>query len=288
MLHGSDLDVARTRQRWNIDGDNERRFETNGGQRLGALKHIERIVRQTGQQREIWWHRARNAGAFHFHGRKVMLPKGTKLGIRHAIANDSYEAAERDLIKTHMRSDLPVIELGGCLGLVSVFISDHLDIEVDHIIVEANPALIDACRKNATTERRRPQTDIIHNAIAYDAAHVQFHASSNAHSSRLGDADRPGNIRVPACTLSNVVGKLTSESDYTLVCDIEGAEFDMFAKDQTALQSCALALVEVHPDVFESQGRTLKQFLEHVRDAGFRQIDRVDNVYAFERSEAAV
>ena len=247
------------------------------------MKHITRIAKQSRQQRDIWAHRGRNSGTFSFNKRPVRLPRGTKLGIRHAIATDAYEAAERELIRQHLRSDLPVIELGGCLGLVSGFISEHLDIEVDHLIVEANPELLDVCRANATTERRANKTQLIHKAVAYTDKVVRFHASANAHSSRLGDDNKPGNVEVPACKLSDLLPKIDAESGYSLVCDIEGAEFDMFENDADALETCQLALVEVHPDVFESQGRSLAAFLDFVRDTGLRQIDHVENVYAFAR-----
>lgn len=247
------------------------------------MKHIKRIAKQARQQKDIWLHRVNHGGGFDFQGRTVRLPRGTKLGIRHAIVNDGYEAAERELIQHHMRSNLPVIELGGCLGLVSGFISEHLNIEVDHLIVEANPALLEACRANATTERRAAKTRLIHKAIAYNASVVRFHASSNAHTSRLGDDAKPGNVDVPACKLADLLSDIDAPEGYTLVCDIEGAEFDMFENDAEALKTCQLALVEVHPDVFDSQGRSLSEFLGLVRDNGFQQVDHVDNVYAFQR-----
>ncbi len=258
--------------------------KTRRGFGLGAIKHLTRIAKQARQQKDIWAHRARHGGHFDFHGRTVRLPRGTKLGIRHAIVSDAYEAAERDLIKQHMPSHLPVIELGGSLGLVSGFISEQLNTEVDHLIVEANPALLDACRANATTERRADKTQVIQKAIAYDATVVRLHASTNAHTSRLGDDTTPGNVDVPACKLADLLPQIDDSAGYALVSDIEGAEFELFKHDPDALKSCQLALVEVHPDVFESQRRSLAEFLELVRGCGFKQIDHVDNVYAFART----
>lgn len=251
--------------------------------RVGASKHILRIAKQASQQRDIWAHRMQHRGQFYFYNQPVRLPPRTKLGIRHAIVTGRYEAAECELIGEYLRPELPVIELGGCLGLVSRFISEHLDVDAEHLIVEANPALVEFCRINAQTERRRNKTTVLQKAVAYDTAIVRFHASTNAHTSRVGDGRKPGNVDVPACTLSELVAQVAISDGYTLVCDIEGAEYDMFEKDGDALAVCALALVEVHPDVFERQGRTLDGFLDHVRACGFQPIDHVDNVYAFAR-----
>lgn len=235
------------------------------------------------QQRQIWAHRLGHQGRFYFEGKRVRLPPRTKLGIRHALATNTYEEAERDLIGQYLQSDIPVIELGGCLGLVSYVISEKLELEVEHLIVEANPALLDYCRWNAETERRRPKTTVLHRAIAYDGATVRFHASANAHNSRLSDAAKDGNIDVAAITLGQLVEMVGEPKAYTLVCDVEGAEFDIFERDGAALQSCTLALVEVHPDDFERRGQSLTAFLDLVRASGMKFVDHVADVYAFAR-----
>lgn len=246
-------------------------------------KIMRRISRDARQHQAILAHRAQHGGKITFNNRPVAVPPGTILGIRHAIVSGGYESAERQLIARHVRSDVPVIELGGCLGLVSGCISDALNDDVPHIVVEANPALLDACRHNAATPRRRHQTRVVNNAIAYNTDVVRFHASSNAHISRLGDANAAGNIEVPAVTLGALLSEIATPAAYTLVCDIEGTEFDLFAHEADALQTCQLALVEVHPHIFESQARTFDQFMSHVANCGFKTIDHIDNVYAFAR-----
>lgn len=251
---------------------------------MGGATHIRRIVKQAKQQRDILAHRLRHRGRFYFAGRPVRLPPRTKLGIRHAIATGSYEDAERDLIGQYLQSDLPVIELGGCLGLVSRVISEKLELEVDHLIVEANPALLDYCRWNAETERRRPKTSVVHKAIAYGDQVVRFHASANAHNSRLSEeGSKSGTIDVPAITLAGLVEMIGDPQAYTLVSDVEGAEFDIFEHDGEALKSCALALVEVHPAVFEKRGQSLDAFLDLVAGCGMKFVDHVEDVYAFAR-----
>lgn len=250
---------------------------------MGVTKHVNRILKQAHQQREIWSHRLAHGGAFQFNGRPVVLPAGTKLGLRHAIVTGDYEAPERNLIERYLSPTLPVIELGGCLGLVSGFISNQLEPDVDHIVVEANPDLLDACRANARANGRSGKTNVIQKAIAYGKESVAFHKSGNAHVGRIGDAAKPGNIEVAACGLADIVAQLDTDGAFSLVCDIEGGEYDLFQRDVQVLKRCALAIVEVHPDVFDGQGRSLEQFLDLVSAAGFQQVDRDADVYAFQR-----
>ena len=231
-----------------------------GGFGLNTVRTLKHLAQQARQKKDIWAHLTAHGGRYVFQERPVRLPRGTVLGLRHAIVSGGYEAAKRDLITHYLPSNLPVIELGGGLGLVGGFISEQLDIEVAHVIVEANFALADLCQTNATTARRATITQVLQKTIAYSGS---------------GKAN---------CKLSDILLEITVNNGYVLICDIAGAEFDVFEQDVDALQTCTLALVEVHPDVFESQGRSLSQFLDLVRAGGFQQVDHVENVYAFARA----
>lgn len=226
---------------------------------MSTLKHIKQIAKQAVQQKAVWAHLGHHGGGYTFQGRPIHLPRGTELSLRYAIVSDGYESSKRELIKQYMQSNLPVIELGGGLGLVSGFISEQLDIEVNHVIVEADPAFMDSCRVNAITERRASKTHVVQKAVAYDTS---------------GAA---------ACKLADLRLQIDDNEGYTLVCDIQGAEFDMIEQDKEALETCKLAIIEVHPDAFESHGCSLSEFLALVREAGFQQVDHVENIYAFAR-----
>ncbi|MEL6372676.1 MAG: FkbM family methyltransferase [Pseudomonadota bacterium] len=248
------------------------------------------MIKTWQRQRAIKRYLDATGGAFLFAGKPVELPPDTVLGLQYAVAQETYERAERDLIDAHLPADLPVIELGGCLGLVSSYIARRLALDVEHIIVEANPALLEICARNAHAHREGVRAQVLHHAVAYGMDEVSFAVRANPHGSRLDDGATKGTrVTVPAVTLSALVAQTLGEGKpFGLICDIEGAEFDLVERDGAALAACQMAIIEVHPDVFEAQGRSLEAFLALAQDAGLKPIAQESQVIAFERVAAAV
>jgi Methyltransferase FkbM domain len=118
-------------------------------------------------------------------------------------------------------------------------------------------------------------------AVAYGADKVSFHASENIHISKLSEN---GNVVVRAVTLSNLLTMAGNPDRYTLVMDIEGAEYDVLQNDPLAFEACELAIIEIHPKVFAERQKTVADFLALVAKAGLKQIDQIESTYAFRKS----
>ena len=65
---------------------------------------------------------------------------GTDLKARFPLG--LYEAAEVELIEERLPPDNPVVELGGGIGFISCFTNANIW-DVEHVVIEANPELID-------------------------------------------------------------------------------------------------------------------------------------------------
>ncbi len=59
---------------------------------------------------------------------------------RHLLLEGIYEEKERFASKRYIRRDVPVIELGGSLGVVSCLLNRRQRFPDHHVVVEANPA----------------------------------------------------------------------------------------------------------------------------------------------------
>jgi FkbM family methyltransferase len=209
--------------------------------------------------------------------------------IKRNIRRGNYEAAERRLVVTQIHGERPVVELGGSFGIVSGVIGAQLAADTPHVIVEANPLLVEYCRQNAAAERPpgAPVT-VINAAIAYGAgAEVEFLQSGAFLGSRLARPDETGTIRVPAITLSQVLASHVPDRDFELICDIEGAELDLVQHDGKSLERCRLAIVELHPDAFADRGSSEEAFLGLLANAGMELQDRDENVIVASRSLGA-
>ena len=204
----------------------------------------------------------------------------------------TYEAAERGFIRHYLDPSLPVIELGGCLGVVSCITNHKLTNRNNHIVVEANPYAVPLLRENAA--RNNAQFKIINAAVAYGTTEVTLYVDPDflGSSMALTVRDRKA-VVVPPVTLSELLRSIDSDA-CTLICDIEGAECDMVSHDLSLIcTSVALILIETHGR-YVGQEKT-QQMLAMLKTAGFHIIHMVpicgeadDFVYVLRNSKNTI
>jgi FkbM family methyltransferase len=192
-----------------------------------------------------------------------------------------HEAPEVALVHTRLAAGLPVIELGGGIGIVSCNINRRLAHPRDHIVVEANPDLIPTLETNRRLNRCEYQ--IRSAALAYSGAETVLAIDSWA-TSRVG-----GRGTRRAVVATTTLAKLLRESGFArinLVVDIEGAEADLVEQEGTLLgQRVRTLILETHPSVTgaERAARTIAA----IRSLGFAETARVRQVFAFDNRNLA-
>jgi FkbM family methyltransferase len=242
-----------------------------------------RKLKQLSRNLRLGLYKLRHGKKFDYHSIKVIIPDHIPFTFKRQVMRGNYEEAERSLVDAYLDPSLPVIELGGSLGILSAYIATKLAPSTPYWVVEANPDVVGICTENARSRPRSVPVQIHNYAIAYGAETVSFAKSENVHISRLGSADLPGNIEIAARTLQQIVSAMKADGGFSLVMDIEGGEFDVFENDAAAFKACHLAIVETHPHIFEQQGRSSAGFLELVAQAGMKVLDRRENTLALVR-----
>jgi FkbM family methyltransferase len=176
----------------------------------------------------------------------------------------AYERGERAAIARVLDPGLPVIELGGCLGVVASLTNRRLLRPDGHVVVEAHPELLPLLRQNR--DRNGAGFKIVHAAVAYGRDTVEFCEGGNFLAGRLArGAGR--RFMVPAVTLKCLLERAHFDR-CTLICDIEGAEIDLIQQDSAALErSVATLIIEWHPYVTGVDGVTLLR--RQIEEAGF-------------------
>jgi FkbM family methyltransferase len=219
----------------------------------------------------------RNGPRYPVDGTTFTIPAGSPLVARKALRSGIYELPERRMIVKWLPRDLPVIELGGSYGIVSHAIRRHIAPACTLTIVEANPLMVPVCRANVAHAGTSEATRVIEAALAYGAETVRFTAMESIHTSHLateGEAVSAGRIiEVPATSLARLVSEAGITGAFSLVCDIEGAEFDLLLHDATTLARCAMIVMELHPDSFIDRGASVTAFLQMLSAAGFAILD---------------
>lgn len=204
--------------------------------------------------------------------------------VRGLLIAGTYESAERELISRHLDPSLPVLELGGCLGVVACIVNRKLTDPKKHLVVEPNPCAIPIITKNAANNRSG--FNILNAAIAYGPEQVEFYADSQFLGSALLPVACGVPVTVPATTLKDVLEHLGADK-CTLICDIEGAECDMVEHDLPAISTGVKSIIIETHSRFIGEAKTQKM-LAMLAEAGFTVVDAIDDyVYVLTDSRCA-
>lgn len=190
------------------------------------------------------------------------------------FATGAYEKSERRLAVRHVACNLPVIEGGGSIGVVSCVTNRLLHDPSKHLVVEANPALLPLLTKNR--DRNGAKFSIVHAALGAEGSTVTFymHGKSSAGSIRR-ETDQA--VVVPAMTLMALLRK-TGWKNISLLCDIEGAEIDLIRNEGTILRDFVqVFIVEMHPQI--SGVSSVNEALQALLYLGFVVREREEDVY---------
>ncbi|MEM7721858.1 MAG: FkbM family methyltransferase [Pseudomonadota bacterium] len=221
-----------------------------------------------------------------FRGYRIFVPKTVvKTKIRRLVLDDQrYERPETDLVSKYISANVSVIELGGSLGAVSSFIARNMSPGQTHIVLEAVPALAQLCERNASYDGQRHVTRVINKALSYaPGATVRFLADGNAHIGRLALADEPS-IEVQSTTLADLRKGLDADTDFAVVCDVEGAEYEIIDKDADMLKRATVAIIEFHDRDSDGNPVDIDAYLATLPEKGFRVLERIEDVAAIQNA----
>jgi FkbM family methyltransferase len=171
--------------------------------------------------------------------------------LKSRFVTGGYERGERAALASELGPSVPVVEMGGCLGVISCLVNRRLARPDRHVVVEAHPDLVKLLGHNR--DRNGAQFEILHAAVAYGRDAVEFHEGKNFLAGRLA-REKGRSFTVPGVTLSGLVNTREFKR-CTLICDIEGAEADLIANDAATLAGrVATLIIEWHEYVTGPSG----------------------------------
>lgn len=243
----------------------------------GLLRLTLKKFQMTWRRGEVW-----EIGRFWGHSSEIVRLDGCKFTIDKSVVppnvidlllSNMYEKPERDALKTFLNPELPVIELGACLGIVSCLSNRMLRQPTKHVVVEANPALLPILRRNR--DQNGCHFQIVQAALAHSVETVAFKISDNVLASSVhGEEHRA--VLVPAVTLDLLVNDYGFER-CTLVCDIEGAELELVENEITILSERVDTLIMELHDRLVGEGLT-QNMLTNLERAGFKIIHKCGDI----------
>jgi FkbM family methyltransferase len=161
-----------------------------------------------------------------------------------------------------------MVDLGGNIGMASLYFCATCPNLRRILIVEANPRLIPKIETNLEEQRRRKDIVVEQVCISNEAAPTTTFYVSNRHRLSLKDRSLYSDESLEAITVPNVrlsdllAGNGIDEADL-LKMDIEGSEFDVL-DDTDVLKRFRYLVAEVHGDAVRRH-----QFCERLNAMGF-------------------
>lgn len=194
-----------------------------------------------------------------------------------------YESAEMRLIPKFINAELPVIELGASLGIVSCRAIAGLHKETSYTCIEANPYLIPFINKNIALHHPTKKEVAVKNlAIAYGGMEeVKIQITGNNTQGRITYEDTNNASAVLVKTSSLLP---YSAKPYTLICDIEGMEIEVLKNDATALNNCKYLFIELHKAWYLKAVYEVEELKTLIINMGFKLIGRDGNVFYFAKN----
>lgn len=189
-----------------------------------------------------------------------------------------YEKYERKLIKKYLNPDDRVLEMGACLGVVSLSINRILRNKENQVSVEPNPELYQYLKFNQ--ERNNAKFNI-EQSIVTDLEEVKFHPGSSAFLSGTIYGVGEG-IKIKGIRLNELEKKYFNFT--FLIMDIEGAELNFLRAFDLRKYDFRMIILETHQlpnllsvDEFKECHELLKQY-------NYNLIEKIGRVEVWEKN----
>ncbi|MCH7228007.1 FkbM family methyltransferase [Haloferula sp. A504] len=184
-----------------------------------------------------------------------------------------YELAERKLIQRHLPPDHDCVELGASMGVVSRCIARRLGPGRSLLMVEPAPDNFEVLQLNTKhVSFKELDVHLINRALSYASDVVHLDTSAGSLGGRVSEGDLGHSVAVESVRLDALV----PEPPYSIVMDVEGAEFELMR--HADLRGCCCLIVELHGDTDANQ-----EFVRWVDSEGLRMVERKHQVWCFVR-----
>ena len=177
-----------------------------------------------------------------------------------------YESAERRFVSKYLPIDVHVVEFGSSLGVLTCLIRKRLPENLKVVAVEANPNLVPILKNNLAVNGCVNNVFIEAAAVSYQpGCQALFQQSVHSTDGRLApNSLADGSVAVPAIKLSDILRTYRLD-DFSLVCDIEGAEWEIFENDLSSLEKAKVIIIELHKS---AKGQNSNALLNQILASG--------------------
>ncbi len=180
------------------------------------------------------------------------------------IARGDYEEPERRALAGLLKPGDRVLEIGGCIGVLSMTAARIVGPE-NVLVYEPNPRAAETARRNFETNRLPIR--LVERAVDAVRGTATLSVGDDSWLGASLYQDWAGSRHVVA--VDAIADVVASERPTTLVLDAEGAEVSILT--HCPLNELRLIIVELHPDVIGAAG--MARVGETLTAAGFMRVE---------------
>jgi FkbM family methyltransferase len=158
------------------------------------------------------------------------------------VLGGKYEVNERQAL-SWIDPSLPLVECGAGLGILACLANRRLINPGQHVLIEANPELLPVLARHRALNGCR--FEVLNRAVGYGGATTEFFVCRNPLASSR-ERRSPRKIEVPTVTLNELLEPYQSA---TVICDIEGSEVELVARETEAWAKVRTLVLEVHEEL---------------------------------------
>jgi FkbM family methyltransferase len=195
------------------------------------------------------------------------------------LLSGAYEKPEREAVLRYLQPQWSVIELGGCIGVVSCITNKLLENPANHLVLEVNPLVLAHLKSNRDANGCAFQ--IMDKALAYDTETVTFKPLSDFWGNSLYHSGGEPPVTVKTTTLENLLQERHFDN-FALICDIEGQEYELILREPETIRKAELIVLEVHPHILGNE--KVEFLLSTLKNLGFCILSHSKNVISFRKS----
>lgn len=122
--------------------------------------------------------------------------------------------------------------------------------------------------------------EIVNKAIAYGAGTVTFRPAVNSFGSSMVEKGNDEAITIETVQISTLVHERGFEC-FTLICDIEGQEYEMIFEETDVLQKAGLIIMETHARLIGEE--KVLSMMNRLQNLGFSLIEKSGFVVVLQR-----
>lgn len=201
--------------------------------------------------------------------------------MKYQIRTKNYENSEFNLIRKHIKHDVPVVDLGVGIGY-TICGSDRFTDDTTTVVgMEANPNMIPLIER--TRVMNSADFDIINAGYHSKKDRIEFNISDDFWTSSITNNvdSKQSQVSLSGISLSELLDDYSITDRVQLVVDIEGGEHDLITNELDVLKEfCELLIIELHTGL----GNDMNHYISVLETNGFEVIETQGNVFCLKNT----